>query len=267
MTKVNLIIVEDDHYNVRAVKTIVESHFPEIKILSTAARVQDAIEKIEAQKPDLILMDIHLIDGTAFDILKKCQYKDYKIVFMSAYHEYAVKAMQYSAVDFVFKPFDINELVVAIDKAIEQLNDTNYQLKIDTLFNNIDKKENTIILQGQETIKPYSVNEIVWAKAIQGGANFYLTDGSCFVVTKPLRRYESILSDFSFFRCHTHHLINLHHVKEIKANQHIIKLSNNYEVACEARRYEQLRTMLQDNNSIAKTILNKLLVKNKQPFL
>jgi len=253
MKNINLIIIEDDNYNVRAVTKVVESHFSEITILDTASRVQEAINKIETLKPDLLLMDIHLIDGTSFDVIRKCQYKDFKVVFMSAYHEYAVKAMQYAAVEFVFKPFDINELIVAIDKAIEQLQDKHYELRINTLFNNIDKKEDIVILQGRNKIKACHVNELVWGKAIPGGANFYLIDESYFFVSKPLRRYEAVLSDFSFFRCHPHYLINLSHVKEVNINLHRIKMNTNDEVIYENRRYNQLNSLLQKNKQYKKT--------------
>jgi len=258
MRKINLIIIEDDNYNIRAVTKIVESHFSELKILTTAARVQEAIDKIEALKPDLLLMDIHLIDGTAFDIIRRCQYKDYKIVFMSAYHEYSIKAMQYAAVEFVFKPFDINELIVAIDKALEQLADKNYELKINTLFSNIDQKEDTVVLQGQNSIKACKVDDIVWGKAIHGGANFYFIDGSYYFVSRPLRRYEAILSDFSFFRCHPHYLINLSHVKGINTELLRIKLNTNDEVIYESRRYNQLNSLLRSNKHFKKNILNKV---------
>lgn len=253
MDKVRTVIIEDDIFNIRVVKKIIESQFPEIEIIGTAGKVSEGIQLIESSQPDLLIMDIHLIDGTSFDILRQCNYSSSKIVFMSAYHEYAVKAIQYAAVEFVFKPFDINELVVAIDKALDQLQDHEYQTKIETLINNIDNKPNKVILQGRTSIKAYDVNDIVWCKAVHGGANFYFIDNSYFYACKPLRRYEAILSDHSFFRCHPHYLINLLRVKELRPDLHRIKMETNDEVIYEPRRYNQLKDLLQNNKRYTKT--------------
>lgn len=242
MRKLKLLIVEDDLYNQAAVEKIIENHFQEIRIVGKVISVKDGLKSIEKHKPDLLILDIHLADGTSFDIVRQSTYKDYKIVFMSAYEEYALQALQYSAVDFVFKPFDVNELVVAIDKAIDEIQDINYPLKLNTLFNNIDYqcKTKKVVLQGRNKVKVCNVDEIIWAKAIVGGANFYFEDDSYFFTTTPLRRYEAILSSHTFFRCHPHYLINLLRVKDINIKQQRIRLSNDDEVAFEERRYSQL---------------------------
>ncbi len=242
MKKLKLLIVEDDLYNQAAVVQIVENHFQEIRIVDKVISVADGLKAIEKHQPDLLILDIHLVDGTSFDIIRQCEYKDFKIVFMSAYQEYALEALQYSAVEFVFKPFDVNELVVAIDKAIDEIQDDNYPLKLNALFNNIDyqSKSKKVVIQGRNKIKVCDVNEIIWAKAIVGGANFYFEDGSYFFACKPLRRYEAILSSHTFFRCHPHYLINLLRIKEINLELKRIRLSNDDEVVYEDRRYPQL---------------------------
>ncbi|WP_430815614.1 LytR/AlgR family response regulator transcription factor [Carboxylicivirga sp. RSCT41] len=251
MKKINTIIIEDDKFNVLALTRIIEKHFPEITIVDTASRVNESIQKIKFHQPELLLMDIHLIDGTSFDVIRQCRDQQFKIVFMSAYHEYVIKAVQHAAVDFVFKPFDINDMVVAIDKAIDQLQDENYKLKIETLFNNVEQNQNRIILQGRGKLRACKVEEIVWGKAIQGGANFYMLDNSYFFVTKPLRRYEAMLTDFSFFRCHPHYLINLNHVTEIKPDSQRIRMRTGDEVIYENRRYQQLSERLDHHKEFA----------------
>ncbi|MCU4174444.1 LytR/AlgR family response regulator transcription factor [Carboxylicivirga sp. N1Y90] len=246
MKKIKLLIVEDDLYNQRAVEKIIVKHFSEIEIVGCATGVNEAIDKIEKLQPQLLLLDINLSDGTSFDVLRKSKFRDSKVVFMSAYHEYALEALQFSAVEFVFKPFDINELIVAIDKALEQLQDDNYSLRINTLFDNIDNTNNKkVVLQGRRNIKVCDINDIVWGKAIPGGANFYFSDGSYFFTTTPLRRYEAILPSDTFFRCHPHYLINLKQVKKIDKDLLRIKLSNDDEVIFEERRYNLMSSKLE----------------------
>nr|WP_319400980.1 LytTR family DNA-binding domain-containing protein [uncultured Carboxylicivirga sp.] len=242
MAQVKLIIVEDDLYNQKAVENIIQNHFQEIEIVGKVSSVKDGLEAVNTLQPDLLILDINLSDGTSFEILQQSKYNNYKVVFMSAYHEYALEALKFASVDFVFKPFDINELIIAIDKALDEIRDESYELKIKTLFDNIDYKNKTkkVVLQGKDSLRVSSVDEIVWAKAITGGANFYFEDGSYFFATKPLRRYESILSSHAFFRCHPHYLINLVKIKEVKYELKRIHMSNDDEVAFETRRYNQL---------------------------
>ncbi|TRX71184.1 LytTR family DNA-binding domain-containing protein [Carboxylicivirga sp. M1479] len=253
MANIRTIIIEDDHFNVLAVTKIIQNQFPEIIIVDTASMVNEAIEKINEHQPDLLLMDIHLIGGTSFDVIKQINYRDFKIVFMSAYHEYAVKAIEYAAVDFVFKPFDINDLVVAIDKAIDQMQDKQYALKIKTLFNNIDFELNQIILHGRDSLKAFKISDIVWAQAIAGGAEFHLSDNSSFIATKPLRRYEAILSDHTFFRCHPFNLVNLLHINTIDSTANTIHMLSGATVALENRRYNQLNELLQIQKEYVQT--------------
>ncbi|MCU4163692.1 LytR/AlgR family response regulator transcription factor [Carboxylicivirga caseinilyticus] len=249
MSQIKLLIVEDDLYNQRAVEKTIENHFQEIEIVAKATSVKEGLEAIEQHHPDLLILDIHLTDGTSFDILRQSDYNSYKVVFMSAYHEYALEALKFSSVDFVFKPFDINELIIAIDKAIDEIMDESYDIKIKALFDNIDfqNKNKKVVLQGKHNVKVCQVEEIVWAKAIVGGANFYFEDGSYFFTSKPLRRYESILSTHAFFRCHPHYLINLLKVKEVKYDMKRIHMTNDDEVAFETRRYNQLINALHPN--------------------
>ncbi len=250
MTPIKLLIVEDDLYNQKAVEKIINNHFQEIEIVGKISSVLDGINAVETLHPDLLILDIHLIGGTAFEILQQSKYNNYKVVFMSAYHEYALEALKFSSVDFVFKPFDINELIIAIDKAIDEIRDESYDMKIKALFDNIDyqNKNKKIVLQGKESIKVCQIQEIIWAKAIVGGANFYFEDGSYFFTNKPLRRYESILTSHAFFRCHPHYLINLVKIKEVLFKKNRIHMSNDDEVAFETRRYSQLINALGSND-------------------
>ena len=240
---IKVLIVEDDLYNQRAVEKIISDNFPEIVIVGKATGVQEALSIVNQHSPDLLVLDIHLMDGTAFDLIRQTEGYEYKIVFMSAYHEYAVEALRFSSVEFVCKPFDVNEMVIAVDKAIDELQDVSYRQKLDILFSNMDvnQKGKQLVLQGVNNIKICHVNEIIWGKAITGGANFYFEDGSYFFAVKPMRRYEAILEGHGFFRCHPHYLINLKHIKEINEDLQRIRLSNDDEVLYEVRRFLSMK--------------------------
>jgi len=249
---IKVLIVEDDLYNQRAVEKIVSDNFPEIEIIGKATGVQEALSIIHHHTPDLLVLDIHLMDGTAFDLIRQTEGFEYKIVFMSAYHEYALEALRFSSVEFVYKPFDVNEMVVAVDKAIDELQDVSYRQKLEALFSNMDhnQKGKQLVLQGVNNIKVCHVNEILWGKAITGGANFYFEDGGYFFAVKPLRRYEAILEGHGFFRCHPHYLINLNQIKEIKEDLQRIRLSNDDEVLYEIRRFNALKEKISQRQEV-----------------
>ncbi len=249
---IKVLIVEDDLYNQRAVEKIISDNFPEIEIIGKATGVQEALGVMNQHAPDLLILDIHLMDGTAFDLIRQTEKLAYKIVFMSAFHEYALEALRFSSVDFIYKPFDVNEMVVAVDKAIDELQDVSYQQKLATLFSNMDtnQKEKQLVLQGMNTIKVCQVAQIVWGKAITGGANFYFDDGSYFFAIKPLRRYEAILEGHGFFRCHPHYLINLNQIKDINEDLMRIRLSNDDEVLYEPRRFHSMKEKMSQHQEV-----------------
>jgi two-component system LytT family response regulator len=234
MRKIKLLLVEDDAYSRRTAAAIIASNFPEIYMVDMVDNVASARKAIARHRPDLLVLDIELVDGTSFDLLKQVHPADFKVVFVSSYHKYVMEALQFSSVDFVFKPFDVNDLVVAIDKAIEELKEKNDHIKLETLFQNMEQQtgEKQIILQGETSMRPAKVSEIIWAKAIKGGARFYFTDHSFLFVPKPLRRYEAILNSHDFIRCHPHHLVNLRHVKfmDEMTNQLILKNGNRIDI-------------------------------------
>lgn len=258
MKKIKLLIVEDDLYTRTAVSRVLNMHFPEVEIVDEVGRVDDALLSIQTHIPDLLLLDINLPDGTSFDILRQTTNK-HKVVFMSAYEEYALEALLFSAVDFVRKPFDVNELISVIDKAIHQLKDDNYLLCLNALINNIDSEKSQVVLQGPEATKVCHVNDIYWAQAVIGGANFHFKDNSYFFANKPLRRYESMLTRKQFLRCHPHYLINLRKVIHVDFEVNHIRMKNDAMIQFEKRRYPTIINRLGELDSpfsLCKTTLD-----------
>jgi two-component system, LytTR family, response regulator len=219
MDSYNVVVVEDDLFSRRVVGLIISNHFPELMVVGECASVKEAQEIIRQKKPHLVILDIQLQDGNAFDLLHnlKSEDIDFKIVFMSAYQSYLEEAVQFAAVDFLKKPFDEGEFVMALDKAIDSINDIEYNQRLNVMFNNLNKNQTEKTMLFQLENGPFTVPlvEIECGEAKPGGSIFRLVSGSHFKVSIPLRRYEVLLSKHGFFRCHPLYVINLNLIDTI----------------------------------------------------
>lgn len=236
----SVVIVEDDIFSRRIVRLIINNHFPELNVTGEFASITDASLMIPQLAPDLMILDIQLEDGNAFDLLKQLREQNIepKIVFMSAIHSYIEEAVQFASVDFLKKPFDESELVMALDKAIDSINDSDYGQRLNTLFSNLHNNngDKSIIFKQDNGHVNAPLSTIVYGRAVPGGAEFRLVSGEDFFVAAPLRRYELLLSNHGFFRCHPTYVINLRLINTIDENNGSVSFNSGHIVPFEAWR-------------------------------
>lgn len=183
----------------------------ETKIVGEADSVQSAFELISLLSPDVVLLDINLPDGNGFDLLKKFEKINFKIIFITAHGEYAIQAFKFSAVDYILKPIRAAELFAAIEKASESFNKEETVQKISALLSNLEKLKK-IVLKTSESIHIVNVQQIIRCQADVNYTTFYLESGETLLVSKPLKEYDELLSRAGFFRTHQSHLVNLDHI-------------------------------------------------------
>ena len=180
----------------------IEDNHPDIEVLDTAEGVMDAAKKIKKLKPDLVFLDIHMGDGDGFDLLEISDDSDMEVIFTTASKDHAIKAFQFSALDYLLKPVDPELLAEAMAK---------YKSKV-------SKKENaltavdTISLSTQEELRRVKVEDVIRLESSGNYTHFYIADGSKVLVTKTMKEYVSSLGD-SFIRVHQSHLVNKKHIK------------------------------------------------------
>lgn len=204
-------IIEDEIPLVNRISGVVTRNFPNIEIAGTASNVEAAIALIKNQNPEIVLLDIHLSDGTGFDVIQGLFPIPIKVIFITGHEEFAIKAFKCSAIDYVLKPFDDIELVEAIEKAIEIVSKEKTNISIQTLLTNMSTdgiKEKKIILKTADSIYVVKINEIIRLESDGAYTQFFFTDGHKVLVSKNLKEFEEILSDYGFFRIHQSHLIN-----------------------------------------------------------
>lgn len=208
-----VVLIDDDTAVRDNLKILLSIYAPEAQIVGEANGVQAGLECIKSNRPDLVLLDVEMKDGTGFDLLAIYGQLDFKLIFVTGHNEYAIKAFKYSALDYVLKPVDPDDLKVALEKAGQAFDDKEQNLKVSTLVQNkqaasTDKK---VILKDAETVYLVAVKDIVRCESEANYTHFFLADGRRVMVSKTLKEYDQLFEGQSFFRAHQSHLINLLH--------------------------------------------------------
>jgi len=208
------IVLVDDDANVREnLKILLSIYAPDAEVIGEANGVMAGIECIKTHKPDLVLLDVEMGDGTGFDLLSIYGELDFKLIFVTGHNAYAIKAFKYSALDYVLKPVDPDDLKAALMKARESQNELEQNLKVKNLVSNkkVKDADQKVILKDNNAVYLVSIKEIVRCESDGNYTNFFLTDGRHVMVSKTLKEYDQLFEGQSFFRAHQSHLINLLH--------------------------------------------------------
>lgn len=207
----NVIIVDDEATVRNAIRLLLNEHFPEINILAMAGSIKEGYEAISQSKPDLIFLDIELPDGTGFDLLKKLSPVAFKVIFVTGHQEYALDAIKVSALDYVLKPVDTDELCKAVERAMEIINQADQQLKLQALNENLQSRKvlKRIILHTSDQLQLVSISDIIRAEADSNYTCFNLSGGKRILVSRTIKEFESLLSGSGMIRVHQSHLVNI----------------------------------------------------------
>lgn len=212
----NVIIVDDEPKNIKVLQKLIESYCPGLHIIAQASDIREAENAIRNQKPDLLLLDIEMPRGNAFDLLDKIMPVDFEIIFITAFNEYAAKAFKYSALDYLLKPVRIAELQAAIQKAEKKLEYKTINNQLNNLLNNFHKPSvQKIALPLQDgSIIFMNVTEIAYCEAHGPYTEVYFKNTKKQLTTRPLKEYEELLPAENFFRIHNSYIVNIDSVKK-----------------------------------------------------
>ena len=209
----NAIIIDDEPDSVKYLGSLLQEYCPNVNVVGSANGVGNGLIEIENSNPDLVFLDIEMQDGTGFDLLEKSRHRNFEVIFITAYNQYAIKAFKHSATDYILKPIDILELreaVTRVSRSRSEKSIGNFSILLDNLKSESPRKLAIPTLQGYEYIL---VDNIVRIEAERSYCNIYLLDKRKIMVSRCLNDYQQILDERKFFRVHNSHLINLQHVK------------------------------------------------------
>jgi len=243
-------VIIDDEPELRELnRSILTNNFEEIEIVGTAGAVDDAVSLIDRLQPQLILLDIRLVDGTGFQILQKIRNYKYAVIFITAYSEFAIKAIKLSALDYILKPINEKEFCQAVERAIENINSTKIQDQVETFFNYYERRTQNrrIVLKTTESINIVEINDIVFCRSDNTYTTFYLSSKEKILISRPMKEYEEMLSEYGFFRPHQSFLVNLHYISRLdKSDGGFLILKDYTEIPVSIRRKSRLIQVLEN---------------------
>jgi two-component system LytT family response regulator len=210
----NVIIIDDEATVRNTISSLLGENFPDIRIMAYAGSIGEGYEAVVKHKPDLLFLDIELPDGTGFDLLKRFQQIPFKIIFVTGHQEYALDAIKVSALDYILKPVDTDELVRAVGKACEIINHEDQQLKFQALKENLQSKRvlKRIILHTSDHLQLISVSDIIRAEADSNYTSFCLSDRKRILVSRTIKEFEGLLKGSGMIRVHQSHLVNINYI-------------------------------------------------------
>lgn len=211
------VVIDDERDAIEAIKLILHENCPDVEVVGSAQSVKEGQKVIEETNPEVVFLDIEMPGGNGFELLKNIPNRQFNVIFVTAYNQYAIKAFKYSAIDYILKPVDIDDLVNAVNKIKKvQVSQDKVEEKINVLLQNIkSNKPDKIALSTSESIEFVHIDNIIQIQAEGSYSTLKLIDQSQLVVSKNLGEFESLLEDHTFYRPHQSHLINLTHVKKV----------------------------------------------------
>lgn len=213
--KIRTIVVDDEEHCVDILLYELKS-FEEIEVIGTCADGHEAVTMIRKEQPDLVFLDIDMPFMNGFDVIRAIDDIDFNVVFVTAFDQYALKAFRYSALDYLLKPVEKQELGEAIEKVKKNADHAVQQAQVDLLLQSIEHPKagyDKILLPAQDGLEFVSLNEIVRCQADSNYTHVYLDSGRRLIISKALKQVEKLLDDDRFFRTHQSHLVHLDKIK------------------------------------------------------
>lgn len=230
------IIVEDKAYIRKGLLNLLGLIETDVKVVGECESVKDAVIVANACKPELVFLDINLTDGNAFDFLEQTEHLDFKVIFITAYEEFALKALKMGAVDYLLKPVDIEELQIALNK-VGLLPITKQKEQINVAKQVWNNQNDKLILSLHDSFQVIDLNELMYCESDKGYTSFYCSDGKKHVVSKTLKVFEEQLSAYNFLRPHQSFMVNLRFIDKYDKSG-VIHLKNERKIPVSSRKKE-----------------------------
>ncbi len=240
-----VIIVEDETAAQKILHFMLENFFKDIKIVATAVGIKDAYSAINFHNPDLVFLDIKLVDGTAFELLQKFGEINFGIIFTTAYNEFAIKAFKYSTIDYLLKPINPVELQAAVKRAIKLKKDKDKYRELLALLNSYTQQQSKKLSLNTTKGKCIFPEEDIIRLVADGSYTTFILKNKKITVSKNIKYYEKILGKENFIRTHQSHLVNIKHIVSLESSGNII-LSNGDKVPVSVRKKPVIKVLFKN---------------------
>ena len=214
------IVIDDEKKTRELIANMVNSYNLDIDVFPVGENVQSGIEAIKEYEPDLVFLDIQMPDGSGFDVLKAFEQKSFEVIFITAHEEYAIKAIKFSALDYILKPIDSDELESAVRKAIDQSSMPGEEKQFEALNHNLQpSQKKRLVLKTQESVHVIDLDNIIRCESDRNYTSFFLKEGKKILVSKTLKEFETLICGKQFMRVQQSHIINMHFVERFDKGQ------------------------------------------------
>lgn len=243
-----VLVVDDEKRTLEGIVNVIQMYCPEVTQVSTANGVQTAVAKLNEVRPDLVLLDIQLKDGTGFDIVKFIQPLGIPVIFITAYEEFAIKAFNVAALHYMLKPIDPYELSAVMKRAFVQVQKNMIDQRLSMLLDqNAQRSQEVsrIVLKTSDAIHVVDVENIVYCEADKNYTTFFLKDGRKILVSKNMGEYETLLPSADFLRIHQSFLLNMKYISRFdKADGGKVVTTTGAQLPVSTRKRDVLMTYL-----------------------
>lgn len=210
---IRAIIIDDEEGARESLANILKDYFDNVEVVGKAASADNGVKLINEYHPDLVFLDIEMPKGNAFDLLEHFENIDFDIIFVTAYDQYAIKAIKFSALDYLLKPIDIDELGAAIQKFDDKTHKRTTNQRLQTLLQNLNaENKKKVAIPDSEGLVFVNLDDIVRCESDGNYTHIILNNGKNILASRTLGEYEEMFSEENFSRVHRSHLINLNHI-------------------------------------------------------
>ncbi len=244
---IRAIIIDDEVPSIDRLKSFMKSSDPPLELIGSFGRINEAIKRLDDLHVDVIFVDIEVGEENGFDFLKKLKKRNFELIFITANVKYAVQALKINAVDYLLKPVKQEDFIGAMSRLQERLSSKGNAEKIEMLLHNLGSQHlhKKITVPTADGYSFLEIQEIIRCEADVNYTHIFLVSGQKITVSKSLKYFDELLSNFHFSRIHNSHLINLSYVKKYtKGKGGYVTMTDNSQIMVSTRRKEKFLNLL-----------------------
>jgi two-component system LytT family response regulator len=250
MNIIKAVIIDDDEFIHHQLADKLRLLCPDVTVIGYAENAIHGLSLIETVQPDIVFLDIQMPDVNGFELLNKFNNPKFKVVFITSYNQYAIQAIRYSALDYLLKPINDEELISAVDRFRKSRATGYMKVQIDNLMHNLSKNDGEfrLVIATRQGDVSLSVKRIVWCEGDSNYTHLHLSDQSRITASKTLKEFEEMLPEAEFLRVHKSHMVNIAFVNTITRDGQLL-MNNDFKLEVAKRRLKEVKQLIENRNN------------------
>lgn len=248
---IKALIIDDEERGIDVLSRMLGTYCPSLHVAGVATDIVSGVQLIKSLKPDVVFLDVEMPGGNGFKLLEHLEPPDFEVIFVTAYNEYAIRAIKFSALDYLLKPVHAEELQQAVERLRLRLQQKSGSSPLRHFKDHMTKGNpfSKIVLNDHNGFYFVEISNIIYCEAHESYTHFYLAGGSKHTVSRPLKEYEDLLSELHFFRIHKSYLINLSRVASVSKEYQVV-MDDKTELPLSFRKRNDFFQTLRDMHSM-----------------